>query len=329
MDPYPPFCTSFLETMTITAFTEGQWQPHQTQPLQPLSLHPAAHVLQYAGTCFEGIKVFHGVDGIDRIFRMDQHIARFRNSARLLCLPVPPAELVETMIRALVARLRDHIPPHSGALYVRPTLIGETVSGWGKPIDRARLFVLATQVGDYFQSGLKPVSIYIDDQHTRTSPDFGIAKAGANYACSLHHVMQARAAHQVDQVLFAPDGDVQETGATNFLILNDQEVVTKRLTPAFLHGITRDALLKLAADLGYRVSERDISVEEVLEWAKTGEAALSGTAATLIGIGSFIYQDRTYPVGDGSLKNTQALRRALIDIQTAAAPDNYAWLTQI
>ena len=118
--------------------------------------------------------------------------------------------------------------------------------------------------------------------------------------------------YQVDQVLFCPGGEVQETGAANFLLIRDGEMLTRSLDTTFLHGVTRDSLLTLARDRGFKVSERVFEVEEMLEWVKSGEAALSGTAAVLAGVGTLIYRGTEHRVASGEVGPlTRALRAQL------------------
>ena len=149
-------------------------------------------------------------------------------------------------------------------------------------------------------------------------------------AAALGPTLRAKKEHGVDQVLFCPGGDVQETGAANFLLIRDEEVITKPLDTSFLHGMTRASILALAADLGYRVDERDFTVAEMLEWVGTAEAALSGTAATLTPVGTLVYQGREITVRDGKEgPSTERLRKALQAIQYGTAPDSHAWLTEV
>ncbi len=327
-----PFGTVFADKMAICWFRDGEWSPFEIQPIQPLQLHPYAHVLHYASSCFEGLKIHRWEDGSIHAFRLSSHIRRFQTSAELLCLPVPNAKEVEQMVLELAAECRDWVPQHPGSLYVRPTLIG-TLPSIGAAAGRSHeacLFVIMSPVGAYFRGGLKPLRILIEDQHMRTSPDFGRAKAGANYASALSHILKARREYGVDQVLFAPNNDVQETGAANFFLIRDEALMTKHLDPTFLHGVTRDSLIKLAPELGYQVSERSFTTEELLAWIQNGEAALSGTAAILAGIGTFIYKGREYRAGNGEFgPNTLKLRSALLDIQKGIAPDSFNWLTRI
>jgi branched-chain amino acid aminotransferase len=193
------------------------------------------------------------------------------------------------------------------------------------------LYVLLSPVGDYFAGGAKALRLLLDD-NARCASHMGMVKSGGNYASALQPILKARAAVQADQVLFCPNGDVQETGAANFLLIDGNEIITKALDSSFLHGITRDSILTLARDLGMTVSERDLTVEELLERAaKPGtEAALSGTAAVLAPVGTLIYQGQDIKVGSGEPGTTTAkLRQALNDIQWGKAEDKHGWLTKI
>ncbi|MDQ6839366.1 MAG: aminotransferase class IV [Actinomycetota bacterium] len=141
--------------------------------------------------------------------------------------------------------------------------------------------------------------------------------------------MRARAAG-ADQVLFAPGGSVQETGASNFMLLDDARLVTKALDGSFLVGVTRDSVLALAREPGYRVEERDITVDELFTWAAEGEVALVGTAAVMAGVGSFLHDGNSVQLRDGTVgPNTQRLRQALIAVQRGQAPDRWGWTNPV
>lgn len=325
-----PFGTVFSEFMMLARYRDGQWSEPELTPVQPLSLHPAAHVLHYGSECFEGMKTFRMPDGGYRIFRIDRHVTRLANSAELLCLPLPSAEVIEKMMRETVAAAKDDIPEPPGALYLRPTLIGTeaNIGAAGRPATEALFYVLASPVGDYFAGGAHPLKILIEEHGMRSTPGFGQAKTGGNYAAAMRHVVGARKTYGADQVLFCPGGDVQETGASNFFLVNDKQLLTKPLDGSFLHGITRDSIIHLAKHMGYEVIERNFTVDDIKAWIPNGEAVLSGTAAVLSGVGTFIHDGEEYTVGDGNIgPNTQRLREALLAIQTGRAEDVFGWLS--
>lgn len=327
------FGSVFMPEMALARFDGSSWSEGALVSADSISLHPGAHVLHYASTCFEGLKAFRHEDGSIAIFRMDKNIARMQQSSKLLSLPEFDADLLKQMIIDVVKHHAADVPTPPGSMYIRPTHIG-TEPAIGKaanPTTTSMLYVLLSPVGDYFAGGSRGLRLLMED-NARCAPHMGMIKSGGNYASALHPTLQARAQYQADQVLFCPNGDVQETGAANFLLIDGNEIITKALDASFLHGVTRETILTLARDLGMTVSERELTVAELLERAaKPGtEAALSGTAAVLAPVGTLIHQGKEYKVGSGEPGATTAkLRQALNDIQWGKAADTHGWLTHI
>lgn len=320
--PSGPFGSVFGPQMSVARFDGERWSEPELAPIESFSLHPGTHALHYGSACFEGLKAHRQADGSARPFRADAHAARMAQSAERLCLPVPPVELTEQLIAMAADANEDLVPDPPGAMYLRPTLLGtdETIGAAAHPSESAILFVLACPVGDYLPP--RPLTIVVETRLPRTTPQFGVVKAGANYAMALTPIMAARRDHDADQVLFAPGGIVQETGASNIVLIDGEHLVTPALTDAYLHGITRDSLLKVARSLGWQVDERDLSVDDVVEWIARphAELALTGTAAVVGAVGTLIVAGEALPVGsDGQAPRTEQLRRALIDIQTGRA----------
>jgi branched-chain amino acid aminotransferase len=318
--------------MVVAKYRDGKWSQMEARPVGTLDIHPAAHVLHYASTCFEGFKAYRWADGSINVFRMDRHIERMRQSARALVLPEPDAGQLAQMIRTAVDQNRKDVPEAPGALYMRPLLFGTTpnIGAAATPADEATLVVLASPVWDYFAGGMKPLRIYVEDVNSRTATQTGRVKTGGNYAAALGPTLEARKQFKADQVLFAPGGEVQETGAANFLLIKKGKILTRSLDSTFLHGVTRDSLLTMARDDGYSVDERVFNVSEMLEWSKDGEAALSGTAAVLAGVGVLIHHGKEYQLSGGEVgPTTQALRQKLVSIQKGEIADRHGWITRI
>ncbi len=326
-----PFGTEFCDHIAIARFADGAWSAPSIEPLAPMPMHPAAHVFHYASTCFEGFKAYRWNDGKARIFRLHDHVARMRRSAESLRLPVPDADLLAGMVIDVVHTNLADIPEPPASLYLRPTLIGtlENIGAAAAPSTQATLFVLGSPVGDYFAGGATALKLLITES-ARTTEQLGSTKTGGNYAAALGPTLAAKEKYGVDQVLFCPDGDVQETGAANFLLISDDEIITKPLDTSFLHGMTRDSVLKLGAELGYTISERQFTVDELLEKVATYEACLSGTAATLSPVGTLVYNGKEVPVRDGKPgPNRKKLQTALQNIQFGLEPDSHGWLTEV
>jgi branched-chain amino acid aminotransferase len=331
--PRPAFGTVLADQMSIAYYKDGRWSAAQLTSTAPIPMHPAAHVLHYASTCFEGFKAYRWRDGSVHVFRMDRHVERMRQSARLLFMPEPDSGQLAAMVISVIDRCRDQVPEPPGALYLRPLLYGTmpNIGAASTPTNEATLIVLASPVWDYFSGGMKPLRIYVEDQASRTASHLGMVKTGGNYAAAMGPTLAARDKYKVDQVLFCPGGSVQETGAANFLLIRDGHIVTRSLDSTFLHGVTRESLLTMARDMGFKVEERVFDVAEMLDWVKTGEAALSGTAAVLAGIGTLVHRGTEHRVGGTGEVGpvTQRLRSALVAIQTGEAPDRHGWSRKV
>lgn len=327
-----PFGSLLTETMAIAWYRNGAWSPMELRRTGPLEIHPAAHALHYGSSCFEGFKAYRHGDGSVHVFRLARHIERMRRSAQALILPEPDPKLLADMVNALVDRVRAEVPEAPGALYLRPLLFGTmaNIGAASTPSNEACLVVLASPVWDYFAGGVRPLKILVEEHAQRCAPHLGMVKTGGNYAAAMGPTLAARKAYGVDQVLFCPGGEVQETCASNFLLIREGHLLTRSLDPSFLHGVTRDSLLTIARDLGYRIEERVFSVNEMMEWIKTGEAALSGTAAVLSSVGTLVRNGVEHAVGNGQVgPETLKLRAALVSIQQGKAPDPHGWLTRV
>ena len=333
--PNAPFGSVFASTMAVAEWTEGEWSTPRLGPVEPFAMHPATHVFHYGSACFEGLKAHRGTDGVVRIFRLGAHVRRMQRSAEILMLPAPATAMLTEMVLDVVRACLGEVPAAPGSLYLRPTLIG-TVPNIGAaavPSSSALLYVLASPVGDYFAGGIRPLRIMLETEQPRTTPQFGMVKSGANYVMALGPTMRAKQELGADQVLFAPGGQIQETGAANFLMIDSEQIITPALSEAFLHGVTRDSVLVLGADLGYHVEQHEsLTIDELLEWSKRpgAEAALSGTAAVLAAVGSLVMDGEDIPVGSGEVgEETLRLRKALTDVHISEAEDRHGWLTPV
>ncbi len=328
------FGSKILPEMTLSEFDGLEWTTPQFVPSDSLVFHAGAHGIHYASSVFEGLKAFKHADGSINIFRIEQNLARLKTSSELLFLPAIDIDLTRKMIVDAVKHFADQTPEPPGSLYIRPTHIGTDplIGAAASPSKTSYLYVLLSPVGSYFTGGESTLTILIEEEATRCSPHMGMVKSGGNYASALGVILNAREQWGADQVLFCPNGDVQETGASNFFLIDGNEIITKALDSTFLHGITRDSILTLAKDEGFEVSERSLSVDELLERVTKpeSEAALSGTAAVLTPVGHFIHNGKKITVGNGEPgEKTVKLRQMLNAIQWGQAEDKHNWLTSI
>ncbi|MEV0264343.1 branched-chain amino acid aminotransferase [Streptomyces sp. NPDC050617] len=331
----PGFGRFFTDHMVTIRWTEGRgWHDGQLVPYAPLSMDPANMTLHYAQTIFEGLKAYRQPDGTVATFRPHANAERFQSSARRLGMPELPVETFIEACDALVKQDKDWVPGSGEAsLYLRPFMIATEVGLGVRPANEYLFIVIASPAGAYFSGGVKPVSVWLSEEYVRATPGgTGAAKTGGNYAASL--VAQAQAAEQgCDQVVWLDAIErrwVEEMGGMNLYFVYGNKIVTPELTGSLLPGITRDSLLKIAADLGYEAGEGRVSTDDWKAGNADGtltEVFACGTAAVITPVGSVKSARADWTVGDGTPGEvTMKLREALLNIQTGAAEDTHGWM---
>jgi branched-chain amino acid aminotransferase len=310
-------------------------------PYGPLSLDPATSALHYGQLIFEGLKAYRQPDGSIATFRPDANAARLARSAYRLAMPELPAELFLESVRALVDIDRDWVDSRpDSSLYLRPTMIATEVGLGVRPANAYTYLLIASPVGPYFPSGVKPVTAWLSTEYTRAAPGgTGDAKCAGNYAAAM--IAQAQAQQQgCDQVVWLDAVEhryVEEMGAMNLCFVYgsgaEARVVTPKLTGTLLPGITRESLLTLAQDLGYRSEEDMVSVEDWQAGNASGELTevfACGTGAVITPVGHVKSAAAEWTVGDGSPGPvTMRLRKALLDLQTGKTPDPHGWMHRL
>ncbi|UNO39763.1 branched-chain amino acid aminotransferase [Streptomyces sp. MST-110588] len=331
----PGFGRHFTDHMVTVKWTEGLgWHDAQLVPYAPLSIDPANMTLHYAQTIFEGLKAYRQPDGSVATFRPDANARRFQSSARRLSMPELPVEMFVAACDALVKQDKAWVPGSGEeSLYLRPFMFATEVGLGVKPANEYLFVVIASPAGAYFSGGVKPVSVWLSQEYVRACPGgTGAAKTGGNYAASL--VAQAQAIeHGCDQVVWLDAIErrwIEEMGGMNLYFVYGNRIVTPELSGSLLPGITRDSLLRIAADLGYEVAEGRISVEDWKAATEDGsltEVFACGTAAVITPVGSVKSAGGEWTVADGGAGEvTMKLRKALLDIQTGAVADVHGWM---
>ena len=314
----------FTDHMFVMNYTEGKgWHDARIVPYQNLSLAPSAMVFHYGQEMFEGLKAYKGEDGSVYLFRPDMNAKRANNSNKRLVIPELPVEDFVDAVKAVVDVDRDWIPTDPGtSLYIRPFIIA-TDEFLGVAPSKTYLFiVILSPSGAYYESGLEPVGIWIEDEYVRAvRGGMGFTKTGGNYAASL--IAQVKAHDDgYSQVLWLDGVErkyIEEVGAMNIMFKINGKVVTPMLNGSILPGVTRDSILTVCRDWGYEVEERRISVDELVAAAKDGsleEVWGTGTAAVVSPVNKLRYEDEVMNIGDGSIGElTQKLYDELTGIQ--------------
>ena len=338
----PGFGKVFTDHLVSIKWAKDRgWYDAELRAYAPLTMDPGTVFLHYAQGIFEGLKAYRQPDGGVAVFRPDANAARFRRSARRMALPELPEE---TFVEAIDLLLQhDHAwvpsaPDHS--LYLRPFMFASDV-GLGVHLGGEVTFLLiASPSGSYFKSGVKPVTVWLEEEYTRAAPGgTGEAKAGGNYAGGL--IAQARAAEQgCHDVVWLDARDhkwIEEMGGMNLAFIFNRgsrpTMVTSPLTGTLLPGVTRMSLLQLAADLGYGAEERRVSVAEWRDGCADGtisEAFACGTAAVITPIGEVRSAHGGWKIaGGGAGEVTMKLREALVSIQRGTARDAHHWMHRV
>lgn len=332
------FGTLFTDHMFVADFKEGKgWYDPRVEPYGPMPLEPAAAVLHYAQAIFDGLKAFRGADGTVRLFRPQKHVQRMNHSAAQMCIPLLDPELALRSLVTLVGIERDWVPKTIGtSLYVRPTIIASEAFLGVRPAKSYIYFVILSPVGAYYPEGMAPVKIRVEEKHVRAvEGGLGSAKTGANYAASLMAGEEAK--HEgFTQVLWL-DGVhrkyIDEVGTMNIMVKIGGEVITPPLGGTILPGVTRDSVLTLLREWGAGVSERQISIDEVVAAHKAGtldEVFGTGTAAVISPVGELAYKGHRMVVGGGKIgPTTQKLYDAIVGIQYGTAPDTRGWTLEV
>lgn len=324
----------FTDHMFLADFQEEKgWYDPRIEPYGPLPLLPATAVLHYAQAVFDGLKAFRGVDGKIRLFRPRKHVERLNNSARRLCIPPLDPELSLQSLVSLVDLERDWVPGTVGtSLYIRPTIIASEPFLGVRPAKSYLYFVILSPVGAYYPEGMAPVKILVADKYVRAvEGGLGGAKTGANYAASLSASEEAK--HEgYTQVLWL-DGVhrkyLDEVGTMNLMLKIGDEIITPPLAGTILPGVTRDSVLALTRRWGLPVSERLVSIDEVVAAHERGTLAEiwgTGTAAVISPVGELAYKGRQMVINGGRIGPlTQRLYDAIVGIQYGQAPDPDGW----
>ena len=331
----------YTDNMVVAEWTEsGGWTDSELKSYGPISLDPATAVFHYGQEIFEGLKAYSQPDGGISLFRPTANAKRFNGSARRLALPELPVEIFVKSIEELVKQDRKWVPKKVGeSLYIRPFMIATEVGLGVRPSNKATYLLITTPAGAYFNSA-QAVTVWISTEYVRaTIGGTGEAKCGGNYAASL--VAQKQAALQgCDQVVWLDAIArrwVEEMGGMNLYFVKgsgkDATIMTPSLTGTLLAGITRDSILTVAKELGYKTEERMISIDDWRDGVASGEITeifACGTAAVITAVGAAKSIHGIWKTGNGEPGPiTDVIRKTLLGIQHGTIADNHGWNVRV
>lgn len=328
----------FSDYMILVDYNKEQgWHDARIVPYGPLNYDPGAMIFHYGQSTFEGLKAYFIDENTIHLFRPEKNFERMNNSNDRLCIPeVNPEEFTNYIIEALKIE-KDWIPKENGkSLYIRPMIVA-TDECLGVHASKTYQFVcMFCPVASYYKSGIEPVKIYVEHDFKRAvKGGTGFAKTAANYAQSLKSQEEAEEAGYA-QVLWLDAIErkyIEEVGSMNIMFVIDGTVVTPELNGSILPGITRTSALELLRDKGYKVEERKISIEELIQAAEEGrldEVFGTGTAAVISPVGEILYEGKTYIINGGKIGSiAQEIYDTITDTQYGRIEDKYNWIRKI
>lgn len=316
----------------VSNFKDGKWDDGVLTTDETVTLHESAGVLQYAQTCFEGMKAYRTVDGKVVCFRPDLNAQRMADTCERLEMAVFPQDRFIDAVEKVVKANLDFVPPYgSGAsLYLRPYMFGSNAVIGVKPAEEFQFRIFATPVGPYFKGGVKPISLRVPDFDRAAPRGTGHIKAGLNYAMSLHPIVDAHNQGFNENMYLDSKTrtKVEETGGANIIFVTKDNTVVTPKSDTILPSITRRSLMYVAEHyLGLKAEEREVPFEEVKEFK---ECALCGTAAVLSPVGRVVNGDEEIVFGMDSMGEiTKKLYDTLTGIQMGRIEAPEGWIKVI
>jgi branched-chain amino acid aminotransferase len=316
--------------MLVSDYSKGEWDTPQLVPFSNLSLSPASLALHYGQTVFEGMKAFRMEDGRINIFRIEKHYERFVRSLERMCMAVVPKEIFVDGLQQLVELDRDWIPSSKGsALYLRPFMYASEAKFGIKISDEFRFIIFTGPVAEFYAD---PIKVKVERRFTRAAAGgTGYAKCGGNYGASYYPTKLARE-EGFDQVLWTDGRDhefIEESGMMNVMFVIDGNLITPPPSDTILDGVTRESLLRIAADLGYTCEVRAVRVDELIQAFRSKsitEAFGAGTAAVVAPIETIQIDGVSYHLPAYSHENIMfKIKNILEDIRLGRSADVYGW----
>lgn len=327
--------TDHMFTMDFT--TESGWHNPEIKPYQPLMIDPSAMVFHYGQSVFEGMKAYLSKDGNVQLFRPQKNMQRLNHSNDRLCIPQVDEDFALEAIEELVGLEKDWIPSAEGtSLYIRPFIISSEPFLGVAPSQHYQFIVILSPVGAYYEDGIDPVKIAVENHYVRAvTGGTGEAKTGGNYASSLK-AQELVANEGFAQVLWLDGLEhkyIEEVGSMNVFFKINGEIVTPELNGSILEGVTRNTTIQLLEYWGYRVTERQISMDDLYEAHQKGmleEAFGTGTAAVISPIGQLSWGAADMVINESE---TGSVARSLYDtitgIQYGKEKDPFNWVVKV
>ena len=326
-----PFGKFYSDHMFVCDFKDGVWKDARIVPFQNLSLSPASMCLHYGQLIFEGLKAYRNVNGEIVLFRPEMHLERINKSAARLCMAELTEEVFMSGLLELLKIDSEWVPKDpDSSLYIRPFMIASDVGIGVTPSQTYQFIILTSPVSKYYSA---PVKVIFENHYSRAAEGgIGFSKTAGNYAASLYPTKQA-VEKGYNQLIWTDSKEhkyIEESGTMNIMFVINDTLITPALHDSILSGITRDSILTLARDWGYKVEERKISVEEVVTALKNNtlqDAFGTGTAAVVAHFALIGHEGVDYELPAVETRTfSNKVKQALLDIRLGRAADEHNWV---
>jgi len=332
------FGTIFTDHMFNMDYNpEKGWHNPRIEPYTSFIMDPATMVLHYGQAIFEGLKAFRTESGNIQLFRPRDNFTRLNKSAHALCIPEVDEDFIFYAMKQFLNIEKDWVPgTHETSLYIRPAIIATDPFLGVRASHTYRLFIILSPVGAYYKEGFNPIKIWVTKNHVRAvQGGVGNVKTAGNYAASLYAGEEAHR-NGYTQVLWLDGVErkyVEEVGSMNIFFVIDDEIITPMLSGSILPGITRDSVISLAKMWNLKITERKISIDELIDTHESGklqEIFGSGTAAVISPVGEIRYGKKILTIDDGKVgPMANEFYNAITDIQYGIAEDPFGWIEPI
>lgn len=318
----------------VSNYKNGKWDEGVYSTDGNVVISESAGVLQYAQTCFEGIKAYETASGKVVCFRPDLNAKRMTESCKRLEMPPFPEDKFVEAVLGTVKKNLDYLPPYGtgASLYIRPCMFASSPVMGVKPAEEYQLRIFVSPVGPYFKGGIKPLTLRVPDYDRAAPRGTGHVKAGLNYAMSLYPIADAHRQGYSENLYLdsATRTKIEETGGANIIFITKDNTVVTPKSDTILPSVTRRSIMQTARDyLGLKTEEREIFIDEIKNFK---ECALCGTAAVLSPVGKIVnHGDETvFPSGMNDMGEiTKKLYTTLRGIQLGEITPPEGWLREI
>ncbi|APU69051.1 MULTISPECIES: branched-chain amino acid aminotransferase [Christiangramia] len=323
----------FTDHMFECDYKNGSWQTPVIKPYGNLSMPPSARVFHYGQAVFEGMKAYKDQDDQIWLFRPEENFNRINKSSERLAIPEFPKEYffegLETLLKMDSAWIQKGF---GNSLYIRPFVMATEAGVSASPAGEYKFMIICSPAQAYYSG---EVRVKFSEKFSRAADGgVGYAKAAGNYGAQFYPTNLAKE-EGFQQIVWTDASTheyLEEAGTMNVFFRIGDKLVTAPTSDRILDGVTRKSVITLAEDHHIDVEVRRVSVQEILDAAKSGELKEmfgSGTATVINPILGFGFKGEKYELPKIEDSYAKFFKDTLMKIQYNEAEDKFGWRHQV